>query len=363
MSAYQGGTQTKSGPLLLGDTYRVGVLSGEREVGFQTLELEEPGPGQVLVQVHYCAVCTLEQRIYKGVIKRYPFAGGHEIYGVVEAVGDSVSGVGAGDKVALRMLTSCGECYYCRSGHENQCVVSFKAAVHEGLSGPGGFSEYMLVDAKNVYKLGDDIDLSHAALSEPLACCVHSVCNAGIQLGDDVVVVGVGIMGALHIQLAKLRGARVIACEIDEERLEMARSLVADITVNSSAENAVERVRALTEGRGANVVFCTAAIPQLAGDSVEMAGKLGRVILYSSFHPDLPVELNVNRVHSNEPIITGSVNPRMCDFQTATRLLYGGLINVEPLISGVYGLAELQEAFDYAIDPKTYRVVVKCTDS
>lgn len=362
MAAYQVDAYVKKAPAVHGNTYRFGVLSGEREVEFQALDIQAPGAGQVLVQVHYCAICTLEQRIFKGVIKRYPFAGGHEISGVVEAVGDAVAGVRPGDKVALRMLTSCGECYYCRNGQENQCVVSFKAATHEGFNGPGGFSEYILADAKNVYKLSDDIELSHAALSEPLACCVHSVNNADIRLGDDVVVVGVGIMGAFHIQLAKLRGARVIVCEIDNERLEMARELGADITVNSAAENAVERVRELTGGRGANVVFCTAAIPQLAGDSVDMAGKLGRVILYSSFHPDLPVELNVNRVHSNETIITGAVNPRICDFQTATRLLSGRLIDVGPLVSGIYPLSDMREALEYAIDPKSYRVLVKCAE-
>ena len=143
-------------------------------------------------------------------------------------------------KVAVRLLNSCGECYYCRNGHENQCVKSFIAKTQECAVGPGGFSEYMMMEAADVYKMAEDIELSHAALSEPLACCVHSIENGKIQLGDDVVVIGVGIMGALHIQLAKLKGARVIACELDEKRLEIAKAMGADILINSGKCDAVE---------------------------------------------------------------------------------------------------------------------------
>ncbi len=340
-------------------TYRVGVIADEKKVEIVEKELKQPVGSQVLVKVDSCAICTLEQRIYGGVMKRYPFAGGHEMAGVVEAVGDKVKSVKPGDKVAMRMLTSCGECYYCRSGHENQCVISFKAATHEGLNGPGGFSEYMIVDAANTYKMADDIDLSHAALTEPLACCVHSVNNANIKFSDDVVVIGVGIMGAFHIQLAKLRGARVIACEIDNNRLEIAKKLGADIVINTKEENGIAKVKELTEGRGADVVFCTVASTKLAADSLEMAGKLGRVVYYSSFHPDNPIDFRPNMVHSTEVVITGSVNPNKSDFLTSSKLLSNNLIDVSLLISDQVTLDELDKGFQEAIDPSTYRIIVK----
>ncbi len=341
----------------MGD-YKISVISGVKELRTHSVSKPSPSGRQVLVKVAYCAICTLEQRIYAGVMKRYPFAGGHEISGVVEAVGPEVASVKPGDKVAVRMLNSCGECHYCRSGRENQCVVSFKAAVHEGFSGPGGFSEYMVLDAKNVYRMAPDINLAQAALAEPLACCIHSVGNAQINLGDDVVVLGAGIMGAFHIQLAKLRGARVIACEIDPKRLDVAKAMGADVLVNSAETDAVERVKELTDGRGADVVFCTAAATKLASDAIAMTGKLGRVVMYSSFHPDNPVELNVNRVHSSEMIITGAVNPQNVDFLTATRLLSNRIVDVERLISAVLPLDRIEEAFELAVSPETYRIVV-----
>lgn len=340
--------------------YNVSVISNVKELTTHELELKQPKDKQVLLKVDSCAVCTLEQRVYNGVMQRYPFAGGHEVSGIIESVGKDVKNVKPGDKVAIFLLTSCGECYYCRKGLENQCVHSFKTSIHEGFVGPGGFSEYMLLDSKRVYKLADDIDLSHAALTEPLACCVHSVNNAAIDLGNDVVVIGVGIMGAFHIQLAKLRGARVIACDLNDERLEVAKKLGADIVINSKNENTIEKVKELTEGRGSDVVFCTVAISELAADSIAMAGKLGRVIMYSSFHPDNPIDLSVNKVHSSEMIITGAVNPRTTDFLAATRLLSHKLVDVSDLISDVIQIDEIDKAFKRAIDPSTYRIIVKC---
>lgn len=341
-------------------TYKVSLISGVKQTTTHELEKQIPQDKQVLVKVDSCAICTLEQRIYNGVIKRYPFAGGHEAAGTVEAVGKCVSHVKPGDKVTIRLLTSCGECYYCRSGNENQCVVSFKTAIHNGFAGPGGFSEYMMLNSESVYKMSDDIDLAHAALSEPLACCVHSVNNANIDLGNDVVVVGVGIMGAFHIQLAKLKGARVIACDLDYNRLAVAKKLGADIIINSKDEDSVAMVKELTEQRGADVVFCTVALTNVASDAISMAGKLGRVVMYSSFHPDNPVDLSVNKVHSTEMIITGAVNPQTKDFLMATRLLSYNLINVADLISDVVPFDEIDTAFEKAIDPSTYRIIVKC---
>ena len=341
--------------------YRAGVIAGVNKIEFYQLVRTKPQHNQVLIRVTHCAICTLEQRIYSGTIHRYPFAGGHEVSGIVEEVGPDVQYIKPGEKVVVRFLNTCGECYYCRSGHENLCETAFKASTHPNLNGPGGLSEYIAVDAMNVYKLPQEVDLAQAALAEPLACCIHSVRKADIRLGEDVAVIGIGIMGALHIQLAKMKGARIIACEMDPDRLEMARRLGADVLINSSEENAKDRILNVTEGRGADVVFCTAAQPSVAEESVQIAGKVGRVVLYSSFHPDEPISLNVNRIHSTEIEITGSINPNISDFLTASRLMARGLIDVSKLITEIVPFEEMDSAFKKAIDPTPYRIVVQCT--
>ncbi len=340
-------------------TYKVAVMDGVKKIAFQDVEKREPAPKQVLVKVDSCAICTMEQRVYTGVMSKYPFSGGHEAAGVVEAVGSKVMGVKPGDKVAIRLLNSCGECYYCRNGHENQCVKSFIAEVQECAVGPGGFAEYMMVDAADVYKMADDVDLTHAALSEPLACCVHSIENGKIGLGDDVVVIGIGIMGAFHIQLAKLKGARVIACELDEKRLEVAKRMGADVLINSGQVDPVEEVKKLTEGRGADAVFCTVPVSALAKQAVDMTGKLGRTVFYTSFHPDNPIEVSPGKIHSSEQIITGTVNPQKKDFLIATRLLSSKLVDVSSLISDCVPLQDIEKALEEAIRPDTYRIIVR----
>lgn len=341
------------------ETYKVSIHSGVREMEMRILQKREPAGGEVLLKVTSCAICTLEQRIWKGVIARYPYAGGHEAAGIVEAVGPDVKGVKPGDKAAVRLLNSCGECYYCRSGHENLCVASFVAHTHSGVMGAGGFAEYMTVSAKAVYKLADDVDLDHAALAEPLACCVHSIRNAKIQLGDDVVVIGAGIMGALHIRLAKMSGARVIVSELDPVRMDVARKMGADIVINANEADPIAQVKELTEGRGADAVFCTVATSAVAKQAVDMAGKLGRVVMYTSFFPDLPIEISPTKLHSGEQILTGSVNPNPVDFLTATRLLSRKLIDVSSLISDRVPMAEIDRAFREAVEPNTYRIIVK----
>lgn len=341
------------------ETYKVSIHSGVREMETRILQKREPAGDEVLLKVTSCAICTLEQRIWKGVIARYPYAGGHEAAGIVEAVGPDVKGVKPGDKAAARLLNSCGECYYCRSGHENLCVASFVAHTHSGVMGAGGFAEYMTVSAKAVYKLADDVDLDHAALAEPLACCVHSIRNARIQLGDDVVVIGAGIMGALHIRLAKMSGARVIVSELDPVRMDVARKMGADIVINANEADPIAQVKELTEGRGADAVFCTVATSAVAKQAVDMAGKLGRVVMYTSFFPDLPIEISPTKLHSGEQILTGSVNPNPVDFLTATRLLSRKLIDVSSLISDRVPMAEIDRAFREAVEPNTYRIIVK----
>ena len=343
------------------ETYRAGIISGKHSTELKTLELTRPEGKQVLVKVDSCAVCTLEQRIFSGEMPFYPFAGGHEMSGTVVETGPEVRNISAGDKAALRMYTACGECLSCRSGHHNQCERAYKTSVQQGFPGPGGFSEYMTVDAQHVYRLPDHVNLEHAALAEPLSCCIHSVSKADIRFGETVVIIGAGIMGLLHLKLALLRGARTVVCDIDPERIEKARLSGAYATVNPEEEDAEEKISLISEGGGADVVFCTAAPPSAAELAVGLAGKFGRVIFYSSVHPDEPVPLNANRVHSEETLITGSVNPEMRDFLSAVRLISADLINLSGLVSGIVPLERLPEALETALNPSNYRVLVKCT--
>lgn len=341
---------------------RTAAVTGPKQA--QILDLETPDLmyGEALVKVHAVALCTLEQRIFRGEVKMpLPCTGGHEVAGEVVAFGPGVNMKkwAVGDRVAVRLLYNCGECYYCRTGHTNMCERAQKKPTREGLLvGPGGLCDYVIVNTASLFKIPDTLSYEEASLTEPLACVVHSVNRADIQLGEDVVVIGGGIMGQYHVMLAKRKGARVILSEVDESRRKLAQELGADITFNPMEQDPVEFVKGLTDGRGADVVFNTTAIPSVVPQAIAMTGKAGRMVQYSSMHPDAPVPVSPQMLHGSEPILTGSISPDGQDFYTANRLLSSGIINVKPLIAKTFPFEQAQQAFEAAIVPGTFRVII-----
>lgn len=326
---------------------------------FETPDLEQ---NEVLVRVKAVALCTLEQRAFSGMLKApLPFLGGHEVAGEIAALGSGANRtlLEVGNHVAVRMLYNCGECYYCRSGHGNLCVHAQRKPVRAGLpAGPGGLCDYIIADTTALYRIPDDFSYSEASLTEPLACCVHSVERAGICLGNDVVVIGGGIMGQLHVMLAKRLGARVFLIEPDENRRILGSELGADLCVDAAKEDPFQVVMSITEGRGADVVFNTTAIASVLEQAIAMCGKTGRMVQYSSMHPDVPTLISPQMLHSSEKYLTGSISPTTRDFFTANKLLSSGIISVKRLICTEIPFSESQCAFETAVQPNTLRVIV-----
>lgn len=345
------------------DVMKAAVFTDVGKVEIKEIEKPVPQKGEVLVKVKACALCTWEQRIFKGISHvSFPFIGGHEVAGEIEKIGEAVNKERwkIGQKVALRLLTSCGECYYCRIGAHNLCEMIGKKE-ESGLPypGPGGLSEYLVVSPTKLFKLANDIPFEIGALSEPLACVIHSVERANIELGDDVVIIGAGVMGLFHVMIAKIRGARVIVSEINSERQKLAKQLGADEIINPLGKDPVEEVKKLTGGRGADVVINTTPVSKVAETAVQIAGKRGRVIFYSSQHPDYPIQISPDWVHNSEIVITGSVSPGITDFYRATKLLSSKIVKPQPLISEIVPFEKIEEAFKKAIDPQNYRIVVQ----
>lgn len=343
---------------------KVAVFTDVRKVELKEVARPEPRKGEVLVKVRACAICTWEQRIFSGVSRMpFPFVGGHEVAGTIEKLGEGVDSRKwpVGTKVAPRLFYSCGECHYCRVGEQNLCEASEEGKEDYGVPFPGigGLSEYLILKTGCLFKLSDSLPFEQGALSEPLACVVHSIERAGIELGNNVVIIGAGIMGLLHLQLARKRGAYVIVSEPSEERRALARKLGADVVINPLEEDPVRRVKDLTEGRGADVVIDAVAVSAAAEQAIQMAAAMGKVIFYSSIHPDNPISISPNMVHHTEITITGSVSPDIRDFLCSTTLLSRGMMEMTPLITDIVPLSRVQEAFEESLNPKNYRIVVK----
>lgn len=342
---------------------KAAVITGKKNIEVREVERPAAGKGEVLIRVTNCAICTWEQRVYQGMKQvPFPFVGGHEVAGIIEAVGADVNEemFHAGQEVAVRTFNNCGKCYYCRKGKENLCSEFGSFSMEgRGYYGQGGLGEYIVADARDVFVFTEDIPLRHGAFAEPLACVVNSVARGKIQLGNDVLIIGAGIMGLLHLMVAKLQGARVIVSDPDTARRKEAKELGAAITLNPREEDIVKSVQELTGGRGADVVFNTTPIAEVAQQAVQTAGKLGRVVMYSSFYPDNPITVSPNWIHHAEVEITGAANPSVQSFATAVELLSKGIIVPERFISETYSLDEVEQAFEAAVRGDSYRVMVE----
>lgn len=317
--------------------------------------------GQILVRVEKALICTWEQRIFQGIDVPLPYVPGHEISGTVAEIGeDTFTDVKVGDKVVVKTYDSCNQCENCYRGNDNLCTGKKKGRTYDGIPGTGGFAQYLAIDSNRVYPLpgGDAIDLETAAFAEPLACVINSVEQADIQLGEDVVIVGAGIMGQLHNLLCKLRGARTIIAEPDPARRQMALDMGADVAFDSIREDPVKKVMELTNGVGAHACFYTVNVLPLAATYIEALCKRGRIMYYGSFHPSGPIEIDPNKIHYSEKRIMGSYSPKAKGFWTASHLLGYHLINVGPFISERYPMDDCQKALERALSPETYRVLI-----
>ena len=327
-------------------------------------ELEKPGVRdyEVLLKVKACSLCTLDRRVFLGTrARQFPFLGGHEVSGIVEACGDGVVGVQKGDSVILTSAY-CNQCEMDRTGRGTQCINKAKEPQRVNFNGfiqGGGLCEYLSVPAWQVIKLDPAVDLDHAALTEPLACCIHSINKGRIRLGDTVVVIGMGIMGYFHVRLALLRGARVIVSEMDEARRQKALEGGAHAVLDPSGQDLCEEVRKLTGGLGADVVVNTIPSPAVWDSAIQTLAPYGRLIAYSSQDSKTPIGVDFGMMHSREIEFIGTLNPTIEDNDMAVKLIAYGLIDMEEVIDGRFSFEQGKEAFAAAMKPGAYRVIIK----
>ena len=346
----------------MAEKMKVVAITGDHKAEVKEVTKPKPLRNQVLIKMRACMLCTFEQRMFTGEKHiPLPFVGGHELAGEIVELGEGVDPkkYPIGTLVSARLIKACGECYNCRHGRDELCEhVNDVDMSQMDIPGTAGLSEYLNVDTNQIYKFNEGTPDTVVSFAEPLACVLNSIEKGHIELGDDVVVIGGGIMGMMHVMAAKLSGARVILSEPDETRAELGKKLGADIVVNPMKEDLKTKVMEVTDGVGAEAVFNTTPISSIASQALTLACDQGRVIMYSSQHPDKPIEVSPGWLHSHNVIITGAVNPSVRSFTRACELLNKHLIDVTPLLSGTYPMDQCQEAFEAAIRKDTYRIAI-----
>ena len=242
---------------------KAAVLNGRESLVIQEVETPNCGVGEVLIRVKSCGICKTDVKCYmKGQYDlQLPRILGHEITGVIEAVGEGVEDFKKGDRVQVFPGIPCGECEFCKKGMDNLCD-DIKIM---GFNYDGGFAEYVLVPCQGVENgifnpIPEDITFEEASMAEPLGCSVNMQEKLEVSTGDSVVIFGAGRLGILNGKLAKSRGAaKVILVETNENRLSMARAYEFDYLLNPTRQEVLQEIMKITGGRGADVVFPSAS--------------------------------------------------------------------------------------------------------
>jgi L-iditol 2-dehydrogenase len=314
------------------------VLRAPRDLGARDVERPTPGHDQVLVRVTHSGVCGTDLKIYKGaILVRHPLIMGHEMIGELVEAGDEQFGLG--ERVIVDPGLYCGRCFNCRAGQTSLCPNG----VLLGRDADGGFAEFVMAPRSHVFPLPDVIDSLRAPLLQVVTVCIHGQRLVDVLPGQSVVVVGLGVAGQLHVQLAKARGAYpVIGITRSEWKRRLAEDFGADITLPSGADG-VRGVSEATRGQGADVIIESTGQVSAIADAISMA-RLGATLLLFGITTVTEGALPFYQLYFKELTIVNSRAAKSEDFPAAIDLVARGVVKLEPLVTHVVSLTELESA-------------------
>ena len=317
------------------------VLKEYNNFVYEDMPQPEIGPDDVLIQVKACGICGSDVHGMDGSTGRRlpPIVMGHEAAGIIADLGKNVKGWKKGERVTFDSTVSCGNCLFCRRGQINLCDNRRVLGVScEDYRCHGAFAEYIAVPQQILYRLPKGLSFEQATLVEPLSVAVHAVGRTPISLNDTAVVVGSGMVGLLVIQALRAAGCgRIIAVDIDQNRLDLACKLGADVGLKSDDCNVTEEVLKLTDNLGADIAFEVVGITPTIKMAVAVLRKGGSLTLVGNLSPtvDWPLQSIVTR----EISVYGSCIS--CgEYPACLEMMARGAINVDALISATAPLAE-----------------------
>lgn len=339
------------------------VYHGPGDIRVEQVPMPENKSSELLVKVDACAVCgtDLKSMLVGNPRIQAPRVMGHEFTGIIERVGGAVEGFAIGERIVMATSVSCGECYYCKKGHNNLCAE----LAPMGFSYEGGMADYIVIPERaikngHVIKVPDSVKAEHAALAEPLSCAVNSCENCTIQEGDFVVVIGAGPMGILNACVAREMGAgKIVMAEINPARLSQCTPF-ADILVNPAELDLVQLVKDESGGVGADVVIVAAPAAKPQEDALLMVRKQGTVCLFAS----LPVgesELTIDSriIHYGEIKLVGSSDSTPAHVEKAVEMIAGGTLRADLLATHILPLDGIFDAYELMKSGESLRVVLK----
>jgi 2-desacetyl-2-hydroxyethyl bacteriochlorophyllide A dehydrogenase len=313
------------------------VLRAPSDLVLDEVARPETAADEVMVRITHSGICGTDWKIYNGSIPvTYPRIMGHEMAG--EVIDGGSTDLIDGDRVIIDPETYCGFCFHCRIGQTNLC----QNGTLIGRDTNGGFAEYLVVPSSQVFRLPDSIDDRTAPMIQVLTTCLHAQRQIEIFPGDSVAVLGLGVTGQLHVQLAKARGARVIGVTRSAEKRAMAERLGADLTV-AGGDDAIQHVKDATDGRGADVTIETTGVLKQLADSVHMTRFGGKVLMFGIYTAKEGA-LPFYDLYFKEISLISARVAKAEDYPACIALVERGQVRLEPLVSDVMPLGDLKAA-------------------
>ncbi len=332
---------------------KAAVIEQKNSICLKEVPIPEIGEGEALIKLRYCGICGSDIHVLRGEhpTAQFPVVPGHEFVGeLVEAKGPGAEKFQPGDMVVAQPFFSCGNCEPCAQGHDNVC----RSLQFMGAHRDGAFAQYVKVLTRKMYQIPKDMDLRLAALTEPIAVAIHDVRRSGLQVGQTALIIGGGPIGMLIAMVARHAGAcKVVISEISEYRRHFAEQR-GFTTVNPLAQDFVEQMHALTEHKGFDVSFEVSGSKPGITTAVEYTAIGGMVMVIGMTKEPYPV--NLSQIFAKELRMQGVRIHSQYNFIGAVELLKSGALNkeFETLISKVYPLSEIEDAFAFSQVPGDY---------
>jgi L-iditol 2-dehydrogenase len=327
---------------------RVARLYSIDDIRIEEDPLPAVGEGEALVRTRVCGICTGDIMGWY-MQRKAPIVFGHEPAGEIVEVGPGVGDFRPGDRVFVHHHAPCGECRHCRRGRHVHCRTWRSTALR-----PGGLAEYFVVPASNLaadtLALPAGVSFDQGSLVEPVACVVKSLRRGGVRAGDTVVIVGVGIMGQIHVALAKQAGARVIALDRVPFRLKRAEELGAFAAVDVDEGSPRDAVRELTDGEMADVVIVGPGSIEAMKAGIELAGAGSTVVMFTTSQPEDRLDVSPFKLYFEEISLVPSYSCGPDDTRQALELIACGAVPVDRIVTHRFPLERVEEAMKTAAD-------------
>ena len=337
-------------------TMQAAVYRGVNDVRLETVPVPKIGPAELLVRVHSCGVCGTDLKKISTGSHSAPRIFGHETSGVVAAVGESVREYRPGDRVMVFHHIPCRECFYCQNKTFAQCSTYKKVGVTAGFEpSGGGFAEYVRVMdwivERGTVRIPDGVSFEQACFVEPVNTCMKGIEALRLKAGETVLAIGQGPIGIILSVLARRAGATLITSDLYPERLRIGASFGLDISIDASRANVVDRVRELTEGRGADAVILAVGGNSLIRTAMDAARPGGRVLLFAQTQHGEAV-IDPAAICVDEKTLVGSYSASVDLQEESVRFVMSREMDLERLISHRFPLTESTQALDLAAHPQ-----------